>query len=581
MRAPVSFTLSLRLPFLEAAAPLSTRSRHTLLNTSPRLLALAPLQHPVFRSVWLASMVSNLGALIQSVGASWMMISLGQPADMVALVQASVTLPTMLLSLLSGAVADSLDRRKIMLAAQSFMLIASVALSICAWTGLLTPVLLLSFTFLIGCGSAFNGPAWQASVGDMVPRADLPGAVALNGMGFNLARSVGPAIGGAIVAAAGAAAAFTVNAASYIALITVLSRWHPPRPEQLLPRERIIDAIGAGVRYVSMSPAIRIVLARSALYCIGSSAVMALMPLMAKVLIGGGPVTYGLLLGAFGVGAVAGGLGTARLRRVRSTESIVRISSIGLALAAAVSGVSTYLVVTMLALLVAGAGWVLALSTFNVSVQMLAPRWVVARALSLYQMAAFGALAGGSWLWGVVAASLGVKEALLIASPVMVVGVLLGRWTRMAQAEDLNLDPLRQWQAPETAVPVESRSGPVVINVEYRISESDVSEFLGAMEERRRIRRRDGARRWKLLRDLADPEIWIERYETPTWIDYIRHNSRLTQHDAQIPGRLRALHRGDEPPRVRRTIEVQTDASSAAQPLTLQINEALSDTSAS
>ena len=223
LHAPVSFTLSLRLPFLEAAAPLSTRSRHTLLNTSPRLLALAPLQHPVFRSVWLASMVSNLGALIQSVGASWMMISLGQPADMVALVQASVTLPTMLLSLLSGAVADSLDRRKIMLAAQSFMLIASVALSICAWTGLLTPVLLLSFTFLIGCGSAFNGPAWQASVGDMVPRADLPGAVALNGMGFNLARSVGPAIGGAIVAVAGAAAAFTVNAASYIALITVLT----------------------------------------------------------------------------------------------------------------------------------------------------------------------------------------------------------------------------------------------------------------------------------------------------------------------------------------------------------------------
>ena len=265
-----------------------------------------------------------------------------------------------------------------------------------------------------------------------------------------------------------------------------------------------------------------------------------------------------------------------------ATETIVRIASIGLALAAAISAVSAYLVVTMFALLIAGAGWVLALSTFNVSVQMLAPRWVVARTLSLYQMAAFGALAGGSWLWGLVAASHGVKEALLIASLVMVAGVVLGRWLHLAQAEDLNLDPLRQWQAPETAVPVESRSGPVVINVEYRIHESDVAEFLSAMEERRRIRRRDGARRWKLLRDLADPELWIERYETPTWIDYIRHNSRLTQHDAQIPGRLRALHRlGNDPPRVRRTIEVQTGASAAGQAFTTQIDETLTDSSRS
>ena len=187
-----------------------------------------PLRYPVFRTVWAASTLSNLGGLIQSVGASWMMISIAHSADMVALVQASVTLPIMLLSLVAGAMADNLDRRKVMLGAQIFMLVVSIALAVCAWTGLITPWLLLLFTFLIGCGAAFNAPAWQASVGDMVPRAELPGAVALNSMGFNIARSVGPAIGGVIVAAAGAAAAFAVNAASYIALIAVLARWRPP-----------------------------------------------------------------------------------------------------------------------------------------------------------------------------------------------------------------------------------------------------------------------------------------------------------------------------------------------------------------
>ncbi len=520
--------------------------------------ALSPLRQPVFRAVWAASFVSNFGGLIQSVGASWMMISLAQPADMVALVQSSVTLPIMLLSLVAGAIADNLDRRKVMLAAQSFMLLISVALSVCAWTGVITPWLLLLFTFLIGCGGAFNAPAWQASVGDMVPRAEVPGAVALNSLGFNIARSVGPAIGGAIVAAAGAAAAFTINAASYTALITVLVRWRPPENVRLLPRETLGIAIAAGLRYVSMSPAIRIVLLRSALFCIGASGVMALMPLIAKNLIAGGPLTYGLLLGAFGVGAVAGAMGSTHLRHVLSTEAIVRWSSVGFGIAAAIAGLSTLLPVTMMALMLAGAGWVLSLSTFNVAVQLAAPRWVVARALSMYQMAAFGALAAGSWLWGVIAANEGVKTSLLIASVVLLVSVVLGFWLRLAQAEELNLDPLRQWKEPTTAVPVQPTTGPVVITIEYVISETDILEFLKAMTERRRIRKRDGALRWTLLRDLADPRIWIERYETPTWLDYIRHNSRLTQDDAIVPERIRALHRGGEPPRVRRMIERRT-----------------------
>jgi MFS family permease len=511
-------------------------------------------------------MASNLGGMLQSVGASWLMISLAQSADMVALVQASVTLPIMLLSLIAGAMADNLDRRKVMLAAQTFMLLVSAVLAVCAWTGLITPWLLLTFTFLIGCGGAMNAPAWQASVGDMVPRHELPGAVALNGMGFNLARSVGPALGGAVVAAAGAATAFAINAVSYSALIGVLARWRPSISVQLLPRETLGIAIGAGVRYVAMSPAIRVVLVRSAAFCIGSSAVMALMPLMAKVLIAGGPLTYGLLLGAFGVGAVGGAMLVARLRQVMSTQAIVGWASSGFATAAAVCGASSYLIVTMAALMVAGAGWVLALATFNVSVQMAAPRWVVARALSLYQMAAFGGMAGGSWLWGVVAESASVRIALWLGAATLAASMLLSLRLRLEQSEQRNLDPLRQWRAPETAVPVQARTGPVVITVEYRIQQEDILEFLAAMDERRRIRRRDGARAWTLLRDLADPEIWIERYETPTWLDYIRHNNRLTQDDAVIPERLRALHRGPERPRVRRMIERQTTALPMPRP---------------
>jgi MFS family permease len=543
----------------------------------PSISALSPFRFPVFRAVWAASILSNLGGMIQSVGASWMMISLAQPADMVALVQASVTLPTMLLSLLAGAMADNLDRRKVMVTAQTFMLSVSVVLAICAWTGLITPWLLLSLTFLIGCGAAFNAPAWQASVGDMVSRAELPGAVALNSMGFNIARSVGPAIGGGIVAAAGAAASFTINALSYIALITVLARWRPPHTTHALPRETLGIAVAAGIRYVAMSPAIRVVLVRSAFFCIGASAVMALMPLVAKVLIAGGPLTYGLLLGAFGVGAVGGAFATARLRKVLSTEAIVRYGSIGFAVAAAGAALSPYLLVTMAVLMLAGAGWVLTLSTFNVAVQMAAPRWVVARALSLYQMSAFGGLAAGSWLWGNVAESHGVKEALLLATIVLVASAVFGLWQRLAQSEEVNLDPLRSWTAPATAVPIQPRSGPVVVMVEYIIRPEDVMEFLAAMAERRRIRRRDGALGWRLLRDLADPQLWIERYETPTWLDYIRLNNRLTHDDAIIPARLRALHRGSDAPRVRRMIERQTgslpvvntpDSEELAEPLT-------------
>ena len=518
----------------------------------------APFAIPIFREVWIANLASNFGGLIQSVGASWMMVSLASSPQFVALVQASTTLPIMLLSLWAGAVADNLDRRLVMLWAQSFMLVVSAGLALCAWLGLLSPWLLLGFTFLIGCGTAFNGPAWQASVGDMVPRPVLPGAIALNSMGFNIARSVGPAIGGLIVAAAGAATAFLANAISYLGLIVVLARWRPDTPPRLLPRERLGDAMGAGLRYVAMSPNLRIVMLRAGLFGVAASALPALMPLVARDLVGGGALTYGVLLGAFGIGAVGGALASGWLRHRLSTERVVLIGALALALGAAATAVSPFIAGTLIALLLAGAGWVLALSTFNVTVQMASPRWVVGRALAVYQMAAFGGMAAGSWGFGLIAEDRDVTVALLAAATLQIAGALLGFRSPLPQVDALNLDPLSGWTEPETAVAIESRSGPVVVTIEYRIAQKDIVTFLRVMGERGRIRRRDGARHWTLLRDLGDPLLWVERYHVPTWLDYVRHNQRRTHADADNSAQIAALHEGTAPPVVHRMIERQT-----------------------
>ncbi len=518
----------------------------------------SPLSVPIFRAVWIASMASNFGGLIQSVGASWMMTSLGGSAEMIALVQTSTALPIMLLSLWAGAMADNLDRRKVMLGAQCFMLLVSLGLAGAAWAGLMTPWLLLSLTFLIGCGTALNSPAWQASVGDMVPRSALPSAVALNSMGFNIARSVGPALGGLIVAAGGAAAAFLVNATSYLSLMSVLVRWKPDVPPRLLPREKLGVAMGAGLRYVAMSPPILRIMVRSVMFGVPASAVSAMMPLVARDIVQGGAFTYGVLLGFFGIGAVGGALGSGWLRQRLSMESRVRLASAALAAGAATTGISPYLPVTLAALALAGSGWVVALSTFNVSVQMSSPRWVVARSLAIYQMAVFGAMAGGSWMFGIIAEGHGPVLALHIAALILIAGLVISIFIPLAPVDDMNLDPQDLWREPDTAVPVTLRSGPIVITIDHRVPQANITAFLAAMEERRRIRRRDGARGWTLMRDLADPELWVERYDVATWLDYVRHNQRRTFADAPNSDDIRNLRAEESEPVVRRLIERQT-----------------------
>lgn len=527
------------------------------MNASPS--PLAPFKHSVFRSVWFASLASNFGSLIQTVGAAWMMTLIASSADLVALVQASAALPVMMFSLIAGAIADNFNRRRVMLVAQTFMLVVSTLLAITAYAGLITPWLLLVFTFLIGCGSALHNPSWQASVGDMVPRADLPAAVALNSMSFNLTRSVGPAIGGAIVAAFGAAVAFAINAASYLSLIAVLLRWKPPAPTSSLPRETLGLAMAAGLRYIAMSPNLEKVLLRGFMFGFSAISIMALLPLISRDILHGGALLYGVLFGAFGAGAVGGALISGFLRQNLSAEWVVRFSFIGFALCALGISVSPWAWLTCFSLLIGGACWVIALSLFNITVQLSTPRWVVGRALSLYQTATFGGMALGGWIWGLAAEASGPDVALQISAGVMLVGALAGLGKlSMPPLASLNLDPLNRWKEPHLELDITPRSGPVKIMIEYVIQQKDAEVFVKLMAERRRIRKRDGARHWSLMRDMEHPDNWMESYHLPTWLEYVRYNQRMTHEDAIVGEQIRKLHSGKEPPRVHRMIERPT-----------------------
>jgi MFS family permease len=524
-------------------------------TTSWRASTLAPFRSRTFLKIWSASLVSNFGSLIQAVGASWLMTSLAPSADYVALVQASTTLPIMLLALPSGAVADIWDRRVIMLIAQGLMLTVSAALAIITYLGFITPWTLLTLTFLIGCGTALHGPAWQSSVGEQVQREHIPAAVALNTMSYNMARTAGPAIGGIIVATAGAPFAFVVNAFTYVGLIVALALWRRPKTESHLPPETMLMAMSAGLRYSRLSPAIRAVLLRGFVLGALGSSIWALMPLIARDLLGGSAKTYGVLFGTFGVGAVIGALVSATARQRLKNETLVRISTLAFGLTAAIAAFSPWLLLTLAGFLIGGASWVLMLSTFNITIQLSSPKWVTGRALAVYQMMTFGGMAIGSWIWGEVAEDRGLVFALAVSGGLLFASTLIGLRARLPQTEGLNLAPSRGAPNITPRVELAPESGRVIVTVEYRVAEQDHAAFAQAMQEVRRIRRRDGARRWMLMQDLSDPQLWVERFHSPSWVEHLRRYHRFTVADQEIERRALAFHRGDSPPRVRHLIE--------------------------
>jgi len=519
---------------------------------------LAPFKNPVFRSLWLATLVSNLGGLVQAVAAGWTMTTLTDSQSMVALVTASTSLPIVGLSLFAGVLADNYDRRRIMLIAQIVMLVVSVGLTLTTYFNLLTPWSLLAFTFLIGCGGALNNPSWQASVGDIVPRDQVPAAVMANGMSFNMMRSIGPALGGLIIVAAGAAAAFAMNTMSYVALIIALSLWRKPTPDLALPRERFIRATTAGFQYVSLSPNLLRIILRGCLFGLTAVAVQALLPLIARDLLGGSASTYGFLLGFFGLGAVGGALSNSKIRARFDNETIIRTTFVGTAFGTLLLSTGSGMVVAAVALLLCGACWVTTNALLNVSLQLSTPRWVVGRALSLYMMGNASGMVLGSWMWGLFAENYGLQVALVISAAAVTLGALTGYKLPLPEFSRLNLDPLNQFIEPTLAVQLKPQTGPIMITVDFDIGESDIPAFLEAMALRRRIRKRDGARRWSLLRDLEEPNIWTEKFYVATWVEYIRHNQRRTITDSGVSNTLDNLHKGARPPRVRRMIERQT-----------------------
>ena len=504
----------------------------------------------MFRALWIAALASNIGTLMQGVAAAWLMTALTTSPTPVALLTTMANLPLFLVGLPAGALADLVDRRWLVLMTQVWMLVVAGLLAALAATGWSTPTLLLALTFLISLGGALSAPAWQAIVPKLVPRSELATAVALNSAGFNLARAVGPAIGGLIVAGVGPAAVFLLNALSFLGVIAVIYRWRPaPRERSGVP-EPVASAVAAGIRFARYAPLLRIVLVRTTAWIFAASALMALLPVVAARDLKLGALGYGVLLGSIGLGAVGGAAILPRLRARRSVNQLV----VGLTLVFAVALVALALLRNLLALnavlILSGVSWLVINSFLNVAAQTIAPGWVQARALGVYLLVSQGGLALGSAVWGVVADSFGTSAALLAAAAVLLAGVATAwRWP-LTTGEELDLTPSGHWPAPALAHEPEGTDGPVLVIVEYHVAVDNQSAFRQAMAEVELTRRRDGATRWNLFRDAAETERLVETFLVPSWAEHLRQHDRATVADRTIEERALALQKPGTSPTV-------------------------------
>lgn len=533
--------------------------------------SLAPFRNRQFRLYWFAGLASNIGWMIQIVAAAWMMTSVGGTPELVALVQTAMSLPLMLFALPSGAIADAVGRRRTIIWAQSILLPISLILAAFASGGLLTPWALLLFVFLVSTCKAMNGPAWLTMVSEILPREGLPSGIAMNSVGFNIARSLGPAVGGAIVAGFGAFAAFLLSAVSNLGMLLVAVHWRKLGSAGPLPPEPVGTAMMAGLRYVALSPTLLIVMMRAAVFNFAAVSIMALMPLIAQDLLQGGPRTYGFLLGAFGLGAVVGALNAGRMRARLSPEWLVRTGFVALGAMTFVMSASRLPFVTMTAAAIGGACWLMAMSTLSTTVQMSSPRWVLSRCQSIYQGSFFGANALGSLVWGLAAGQIGTAGALAISALVLLAGAAVGAVYPLQELDAPGTDSAAARGRPPQGMDMARTSGPIVTSVAYRIADSDVPAFLAAMRERQRHRIRDGARRWTLSRDLQQPDRWIERYMTPTWIEHERLLTRRTVAGAQVANLLLALHRGPDRPEIHHELVRDPATASAAPPAAMDL----------
>jgi MFS family permease len=537
--------------FAAASDPLTDIALHTTRAEPPPASALAPLRRPGFRAAWTALAGSQLVIWMNTVGAVTVIAARSDSATLIALVQTANSVPAVLLALLTGSLADIVDRRRFAIASQGWMLMSAAALAALTLADVVTPALALGLTFALGAGMATTFVVYQALTQDFVPRPELMSAVALNGVAINLARAAGPALAGLVIAALSAGALFALEAGLLVAIIgVVLLRVRPPHAAPA-SAERLAPAVRAGLRFVRFSAPVRTVLLRGATFSVSASALWALLPVVALERLELSDSSFGLLMGCVGTGAIMGASLLPRLRRRLAFDHMIAFASLGLAAGLVALAYVARAEIVALTLLLTGACWLVVLSSLNTSAQRVAPGWVRARTLAVFQLVMQGGLAAGSLGWGLLTGATDVQIALAVAAAGIAVGVGLARRWPLAPSEQADLTPAGQW--PDPIVDIEPRpdDGPVLVTVEYEIDLADSERFVAAMEDMGRVRRRDGAYRWNLYADLERPGCYLEAFVVDSWQEHLRQHGRFTVSDLEVEERAKAMHRGERPPAVR------------------------------
>lgn len=509
-----------------------------------------PLRQRVFRMLWIATVVSNVGSWMNDVGINWTMLTLSADPLSVALVQAASSLPMFLFALPSGVMADIVDRRKYLLFSQIWVFIAAAGLTCLSFAGLVTPLVLLIAAFLLSTGAAMSSPPFQAIVPDLVSKEELGPAIALNSLGINISRAIGPALGGLILSFAGPWMVFLLNALSVLGVFIVLYVWKAQPSVQRLPPEHFFPAVRAGVRYVHAAPVLRNVLVRTIAFFVFGSAGWALLPLVARRELGLGPGGYGVMLGCIGMGAICGALLLPRLRKRFNPDHLMVLASIMFAATMLALAFIRHVWLLNAFEFFTGFAWIAVLSTLNLGAQRSAAKWVKARALAVYLTVFFGSMTLGSALWGQLASTFSIPFSLSVAT----VGMLLAsltvlRW-RLDQDPDLNLD-LSTVNDPLPELQIRHDRGPVMVSYHYQIDRSDAHAFAVCMQDMRRVRRRGGALNWSLYEDMLQPGIFVETFVVGSWMEHLRQRDRYTMNDQKIQNRVLGFHQGTDLPAVR------------------------------
>ncbi len=494
-----------------------------------------PLRLSLFRNLLIADVVSDIGTFMQSVGAAWLMVSLNAGPTYVALTQTASALPFFILALPAGAIGDIVDRRKVILFTEIWMVCVAVVLAGTTIAGAMSPILLLILTFALSAGDAFETPTWRAVLPELVQKEELPAASALNGIEFNFARAIGPALAGGVIAFAGVGTAFVLNAVSFFGVIVVVARWKRTAAKRATPSETVTGATLAAIRYVRYSPAIRIVLLRAGTAMFFASALLALLPSIAHR-ISANPIGYGFILGCFGFGAVLGALVMQRARSKWSADAIVSVGIVIFGLTSIAAGALHTLPLLAVVMVMGGAAWISFISLFNVQVLNQSPDWVRARVLAVSLLVFQGGVAAGSAAWGAVAARVGLSSALLWAGAGTMLSALLGLFLRLP---DVSIDLTSwNWRVP-SFIDADDEAGPVLITVEYHVAAGRIADFIETMRQYGRIRRRDGASRWGICRDLETEDRYLETFVVSSWSEHLRQHDRFTRADSDVEVRLR------------------------------------------